>query len=284
MNRYVMPAALAAIGALAVPGAAGAAPKLKAAPSFSGSRLVVTVTSGKKFTARTRPRAVKVAADAATYKLKQGSRTARKSTWRSGTLSAAQLAGLYAKKVRISVKTASGTVKQTRLTPPATAAPAPGAPGGSSPAPYTIPPVPTPPSGPALTAPGVTLTRDDTAGRAALGSGNLLLERVESGSVTMTYYRIFLYGTGVFRVEKADWNQVSGEICDSAARREGTWSFAEGYTFPERGGGVFVVINTVTDGQPARDLLLFGNAQPSTVYVGAAGTPYERNPNMRDQC
>jgi hypothetical protein len=100
----------------------------------------------------------------------------------------------------------------------------------------------------------------------------------------MTYYRIFLYGTGVFRVEKADWNQVSGEICDSAARREGTWSFAEGYTFPEKGGGVIVVISTLTGGQPARDLLLFGNAEPNNVYVGTEGTRYERNPNMRDQC
>ena len=284
MNRFILSSALAAIAALALPGAAGAAPKLKAAPSFSGSRLVVTVTSAKKFTARTRPRAVKVAVGGASYKLKPGARSARKSTWRSGALSAGRLNALYARSVRISVKTLAGTVTQKRSTPAAPAAPAPGAPGGSSPAPYTIPPVPTPPSGPALTVPGVTLTRDDTAGRAALGGGDLLLERVESGSVTMTYYRIFLYGTGVLRVEKADWNQVSGEICDSAARLEGTWSFAEGYTFPERGGGVIVVVNTVTNGQAARDLLLFGNAAPSTVYVGNGGTPYERNPNMRDQC
>ena len=34
----------------------------------------------------------------------------------------------------------------------------------------------------------------------------------------MTYQRIFLYGTGVFHIEKADWNQVSGEICDASAR------------------------------------------------------------------
>ena len=30
--------------------------------------------------------------------------------------------------------------------------------------------------------------------------------------------------------------------------------------------------------------VLFGNAAPSTVYVGKGGTAYERNPNMRDQC
>ena len=276
MKRFIIPSALAAIGALALPGAAGAAPKLKAAPSFSGSRMVVTVTSAKAFTARTRPRAVKVKAGAATYKLKAGARSARKSTWRSGALSAAQLAGLYATKVRITVRTASGTVSQTRSTPAAPAAPAPG--GGTAP---TTPPAGggTPPA-----APGVTHTRDDAAARAALGSGDLLLERVDSGSVTMTYYRIFLYGNGVFRYEKADWNQVSGEICDSAARREGTWSFAEGYTFPEKGGGVAVVINLVVNGQSSRELLLAGNAEPNNVYVGTQGIRFERNPNMRDQC
>ena len=93
--------------------------------------------------------------------------------------------------------------------------------------------MPTPPRGPELTAPGLTLTPDDAAGRAAV-SGDLLLERVESGSVTMTYQRIFLYGNNVFHIEKTDWNQVSGEICDASARSEGTWSFYRGYTFPER--------------------------------------------------
>ncbi len=275
MNRYVMPAALAAVGALALPGAATAAPSLKTKPSFAGSRLVVTVTSGKKFTARTRPRAVKVAAGAATYKLKQGAKSARKSTWRSGALSAAQLAGLYATKVRITVKTASGTVKQTRTAPPA-----PG-PGG----PTTPPTTPGPTGGSAPpAAPGVTLTRDDAAARAALGSGDLLLERMTAGSVTQTYYRIFLYANGVFRYQQADWNSVSGEICDSAARREGTWSFAEGYTFPERGGGVAVVINTVVNGQSARELLIAGPADPNAVYVGTQGIRFEINPNMRDQC
>jgi hypothetical protein len=276
MNRFVLPAALAAAAALTLPGTAGAAPKLKTSPSFSGSRLVVTVTSAKRFTARTRPRAVKVAAGGAGYKLKPGARTARKSTWRSGALGAAQLAGLYATKVRISVKTLAGTVTRMRSTPAAPAAPAPG--GGSAPA--------TPPAGGGTppAAPGVTLTRDDAAAKAALGTGDLLLERVESGSVTMTYYRIFLYGNGVFRYQKADWNQVSGEICDSAARREGTWSFAEGYTFPERGGGVAVVINTITNGQAARELLIAGNADPNAVYVGTAGVRFELNPNMRDQC
>ena len=54
----------------------------------------------------------------------------------------------------------------------------------------------------------------------------------------MTYYRIFLYASSVIRVERADWNEVSGEICDSNARREGTWAFKEAYSSPEQGGGV----------------------------------------------
>ena len=273
MNRFVLPAALVAVGALALPGAATAAPKLTTKPSFAGSRLVVTVTSSKAFTARTRPRAVKVKAGAATYKLKQGAKSARKSTWRSGALSSAQLGALYASKVRISVKTASGTVKQTRTAP---AAPAP---GGTTPGGGTAPGGGTPPA-----APGVTLTRDDAAAKAALGSGDLLLERMTAGSVTQTYYRIFLYANGVFRYQQADWNSVSGEICDSAARREGTWSFAEGYTFPERGGGVAVVINTVVNGQSSRELLIAGPADPNAVYVGTQGIRFEINPNMRDQC
>jgi hypothetical protein len=288
MNRSVMTAALAAAGALALPGAAGAAPKLQTTPSFKGSRLVVTVTSAKTFTKRTRPRAVKVVAGGVAYKLKPGTRTARKSTWRSGTLSAGQRTALYAKQVRITVKTLAGTVTQKRTTPPAPGVPAPGGPAPGGPAPggggiYTPPPVPTPPSAPELTSPNATLTRDDTAGRAAV-SGDLLLERVESGSVTMTYRRIFLYGTGVFRVEKADWNQVSGEICDSSARLEGTWSFLRGYTFPEKGGGVLVEIAIRAGGQSGRDVLVFGNAEPNSVYVGNPGTRYDRNPNLRDQC
>jgi hypothetical protein len=285
MNRSFTLIAVATAGALALPAAAGAAPKLKASPSFSGDRMVVTVTSAMRFTAKSRPRAVKVAAGGAPYELTQAKRSARKSVWRSARLTAGQLGTLSARRVRISIRTAAGTVTQRRSLPRAPAIPAPApAPVGTSPAPWVVPPVPTPPRGPELTAPGVTLTPDDAAGRAAL-SGDLLLERVESGSVTMTYRRIFLYGTGVFRIEKADWNQVSGEICDASARSEGTWSFYRGYTFPEKGGGVIVeIIATVSGGQPARDLLLFGNAEPNSVYVGTAGVRYERNPNMRDQC
>ena len=285
MNRSFTLIAVATAGALALPAAAGAAPKLKASPSFSGDRMVVTVTSAKKVTVKSRPRAVKVAAGGVPYKLTQAKRSARKSVWRSARLTAGQLGTLSARRVRISVKTAAGTVTQRRSLPRAPAAPTPvPGPGGTSPAPWVVPPVPTPPRGPELTAPGLTLTLDDAAGRAAV-SGDLLLERVESGSVTMTYQRIFLYGTGVFHIEKADWNPVSGEICDASGRSDGTWSFYRGYTFPEKGGGVIVeIIATVTGGQPARDLLLFGNAEPNSVYVGTAGDRYERNPNMRDQC
>ncbi len=283
MNRSFALIAVATAGALTLPAAAGAAPKLKASPSFSGDRMVVTVTSAKAFTAKSRPRSVKVAAGGVPYKLTQAKRSARKSVWRSARLTAGQLGTLSARRVRISVRTAAGTVTQRRSLPRAPAVPTPApapAPGGTSPAPWVVPPVPTPPRGPELTAPGLTLTPDDAAGRAAV-SGDLLLERVESGSVTMTYQRIFLYGNNLFHIEKTD----SDAICDASARSEGTWSFYRGYTFPEQGGGVIVeIIATVTGGQPERDLLLFGNAEPNSVYVGADWTRYERNPSMRAQC
>jgi len=44
------------------------------------------------------------------------------------------------------------------------------------------------------------------------------------------------------------------------------------------------IIATETGSHPARDLLLFGNAEPNTVYVGTAAVPYERNPAMQQQC
>lgn len=285
MNRFVLPAALAAAGALALPAAAGAAPKLKTSPSFAGSRLVVTVTSAKAFTKRTRPLAVKVRAVDATYSLSRRARSARKSTWRTGTMGASRLAQLSGTPVRISVRTASGTVKQTRTLPGAPAAPAPPPVSYTPPAGtyFPIQPVPTPPRGPDLTVPGLTLTLDDAAGRAAL-SGDLLLERAEPAGTTTSLHRIFLYGTNALRLETVARDPVAGETCDASAKYEGTWSFYRGYTFPERGGGVIAEIVTVIGGQAARDLLLFSNPAPNTVYVGGEATPYEREPDIREQC
>ena len=221
---------------------------------------------------------MKVTAGGATYKLKRVSRTKRKSVWRSSRLTDAQLAALAGKKVRIRIKTRAGSVSLRRAVPSAPAVP----PGGGT------PPGTNPPGGggalPPAAPPGITLTRDDAAGQQALAGGDLLLERVESGSATMTYYRIFLYASSVIRIEKADWNAVSGEICDSGARREGTWTFKEAYTFPEDGGGVLVKITTTTNGQTGDDLLTFINRDPDNVYVGAGLVKYARNPNMRDQC
>jgi hypothetical protein len=231
------------------------------------------VTSAKAFTSKSRPRAVKVAAGGAPYKLTQARRSARKSVWRSARLTAGQIGALSSRRVQISVRTAAGTVTRRRSLPPAPAAPAPApGPGGSSPAPWVVPPVPTPPSGPVLTSPGLTLTRDDAAGRVAL-NGDLVLERTVGPDA---YDRIFLYSKGVFRTE-----EVSGEVCDF---REGTWAFAEGYTFPENGGGVIVLIATVTNGQVDRALLSFLNSEPNSVAMGTAGVRYERNLKMPDQC
>ena len=183
-----MPAALAVVGALALPGAATAAPKLKTTPSFAGSRLVVTVTSAKTFTARTRPRAVKVAAGAATYKLKAGhadraqehaggpGRSARRSSPgstrpRSGSASGRRRARSSSSGPRRRLRPRRPRAAQR----PAAARPRPRRPTGGG----TAPPA----------TPGVTLTRDDAAGQRGARRGDLLLERVESGSVTMTYHR-----------------------------------------------------------------------------------------------
>lgn len=286
MNRFVMPAALAAVaGALALPGAAVAAPKLTTKASLSGGRMVVMVTSGKKFTRRTRPLAVKVRTVDATYSLSRGARSARKSAWRTGTMSASRLAQLSGTPVRISVRTASGTVKQTRTLPGAAAAPAP------PPVPYTPPagtyfpiqPVPTPPRGPDPLVPGLTLTLDDAAGRAAL-SGGLLLERAVPAGTTTSLRRIFLYGTNALHLEWVDRDPVAGDTCDPSAKHDGTWSFYRGYSFPERGGGVLAEIVTVIDGQAGRDLLLFSNPAPNTISVGGEATPYERTPGLVAHC
>jgi len=276
MNRYIFLLSCAVVVSLAAPNAAGAAPKLKASPSLKAGRLVVTLTSKQALTPKTRPRSVSVASGAATYKLKRVSSAKRKSVWRSKPLAAGQLAALGGKQVRIRVKTRAGALALKRSVP--AAAPAPGPGGGTAPA---------PPAGggaPGANPPGLTLTRDDAAGRQALAGGDLLLERTESGNAVMTYRRLFLYANGLYRFEKADWNSVSGEICDSEARREGSWAFKEGYTFPERGGGVVVKLAITTGGQTADDVLAFANQDPGNVYVGTDLVPFERNPNMRDQC
>jgi hypothetical protein len=280
MNRlFIVVSPLVAVAVLAT-AALAAAPKLKAVPSIKSNRLVVTVTSAKKLKARSQPRKVTAKAGGASYALKLVSRTKKKSVWRSSKLDAAVLAALAGKPVKIKIKTRAGSVAVRRSLPAGTT-PGPGpvgpAPGGQAPAPT---PAPT-----ATPTPGLTFTRNDDAGRQALGTDDLLLERCDcGGSTVLTYYRLFFYANGLFRYEKADWNSVSGEICDSNARREGSWSFAEGYTFPERGGGVAVKVNITTNGQPGNDVLTFANQDPSHVWVGQQLIQFDRNPNMRDQC
>jgi len=275
MNRFVMAAAVALLGTLAVPGAAGAAPKLKAVPALQGGRLVVTVTSAKRFTTKTRPRAVKVAAGGATYRLALASRSSRRSVWRTGRLTDAQLGALSWRTAMITVKTAAGTVTRRRGLP---AAPVPAPAPITAPPPvggtYTPPPVPTPPSAPELTVPGFTLVRDDAAGRAALGT-DLLLEHAETPIV----HRIFLYGTGVVRQEGTD-----GGACDASAKTEGTWGFLRGYAYTENGGGVIVQIASIVNSVQARTLLVFPGTEPNAVYVGSGSTRYERTPGMASQC
>jgi hypothetical protein len=157
-------------------------------------------------------------------------------------------------------------------TPPAT--PATGAPD-----------TPTAPGGP----PGGTVqdqsqaTRNDDAVKARLANG-AFLERTTGGSVTLSYDRVFLYPNGTFRFEHADWNQVSGEICDSSKRQEGTWSFNSGYTFTAQGGGGIAVVNITANGQSGTEILTQYNQDQSHVYVGRNEVKYDVNPNMADNC
>lgn len=133
----------------------------------------------------------------------------------------------------------------------------------------------TPPPAPAQ----IQLTRNDAAGQAAMSAGDLLLERGSCASVTCEYYRVFFYASGVLRAYAVDWNNVSGEICRDGSKIEVNWTFAEGYTYAESGGGVVVKLST-------GDVLAFPNAEPNYVYMAINGqfVWFERNPNMRDSC
>ena len=45
-----------------------------------------------------------------------------------------------------------------------------------------------------------------------------------------------------------------------------------------------VKLAITTGGQTADDVLAFASQDPGNVYVGNDLVPFERNPNMRDQC
>ena len=47
---------------------------------------------------------------------------------------------------------------------------------------------------------------------------------------------------------------------------------------------MIVQIRLTIGTQTGGDLLQFGNATPNIVYVGKSATPYERKPDMREQC
>lgn len=111
-----------------------------------------------------------------------------------------------------------------------------------------------------------------------------MLERCDCGGTVLTYYRVFLYGNGVFKYEQADYLAETGEKCDMDKHREGTWDFKEGWTYPERGGGVAVKISVTANGTTGDDVLLWNNQDASHVGVGPQVTPFEINPNIRDRC
>lgn len=298
MNRsFAALCAMAVLLLLTAP-AAVAAPKFTATAKVlraaAGSQLEVVLQSRKATSARTRPRSVTATVGAKKLKLKRVSAGKRRSVWRSAVLGAADAAaldGLAGKALPLAIGTRSGTArpKPSLTGAPAAVAPvgpAPAAPGG--PAPISPPPAGAqPPAAQVpMAPPGLTLKRDDAAAQSALArAGDLKLERyLSQGSVTMEIARAFFYGNGVFRFYRVDWNSVSGEMCNSASRLEGTWSLKEGYTFPEQGGGIVAKLGVVANGQASDEVLVALNNDPAKVFVGSAQLIFDVNQNMRDSC
>ena len=110
------------------------------------------------------------------------------------------------------------------------------------------------------------------------------MHRYEFGAsgLTAEYRRIWLQD-GSFRRNVVDWMDGPGETCRESVT--GTWAFKEGYTTTYNGGGVVVKVTiTLSNGQSGDDLLSFPNTNPNTVYVGTQSTPYERNPQIMQNC
>lgn len=270
-----MKTTFAAVVAALLFAAPASAASLKATVSLQragdNATIEVKLTSSRAFTAKTRPKSVKVGS----IKLSRVAQKGKVSTWRSAARPAAQIEALAGKKVSIKVTTRAGT-KTVRgnagALPPAQTTPAPPAGTPAPPAPTTI--------GQAQ------LTRNDAAGQAAMGGGDLLLEWASFGTSgrTAEYRRIWFMANGSFRMNFIDWNDVSGEICNHSLI--GTWTFKEGYTTDYNGGGVVVKFGlSLSGGQTGDDLIAFANGDSSTVYVGAQNTlKYSRNPQIAQNC
>ena len=185
--KPTLAAVLAALLLAAVPTTASAASlkaKVSLARAGASATIEVKLTSSRAFTAKTRPRGVKVGA----IKLSRVAQSRKAATWRSAALPAAQVEKLAGTRVAIKVTTRAGT-RTLR--------------GGAGP----LPPAPATPTPPATATPPATsigqatLTRDDAAGHAALGGGDLLLEWASFGSSgrTAEYRRIWFMADGTFR-------------------------------------------------------------------------------------
>jgi hypothetical protein len=267
-----MKTTFAAVVAALLFAAPASAASLKATVSLQragdNATIEVKLTSSRPFTAKTKPKSVKVGS----IKLSRVSQKGKVSTWRSAPKPATQIEALAGKRVSIKITTRAGTKTvhgSAGALPPAQTTPAPPAP---APAPGSIQ--------------QAQLTRNDAAGQAAMAGGDLLLEWASFGSSgrTAEYRRIWFYGDGSFRQNFIDWNDVSGEICNHSLT--GTWTFKEGYTTDYGGGGVVVKIGfTFSNGQTGDDLIAFPNGNSATVYVGVQGTlAYQRNPQITQNC
>ena len=110
------------------------------------------------------------------------------------------------------------------------------------------------------------------------------VHRYEFGAsgLTAEYRRRWLLQDGSFRRNVVDWMDGPGETCRESVT--GTWAFKEGYTTTYNGGGVVVKLTiTLSNGQSGDDVLAFPYSS-STVYVGTNSIPYERNPQIMQNC
>lgn len=114
---------LVAVALYAAPSSAEAA--ISAKPAIKtrdgATRLAVTLTSSKGFTARTRPRRVKVVVGTARYVLRRSAAGETRSMWNTPDLQGARgaaLKQLAGKRVAIKVRTLAGTTTLLRRVPP----------------------------------------------------------------------------------------------------------------------------------------------------------------------
>ena len=241
--------------ALLLPAAEAAAPKLKAkaevARAGDGVRLMVTVTSSKKLTARTKPRAVQVTAEGVSLNLVRGKAKRKSVVWRSTVYrgeQAAAVEGLRGRRLDIRIRTRAGTVKRKATLPAQTTPDSTGGGGSTGGGSTGGGPQITQPSDPKP--PPDVPVRDDA--RFADVMGRSYFQRVyyvQNGNQTNTHdedykfcgARLFHHYTGIAYIYDSDgpWKVLEGSISPDGSKGFGFVEFLqENANFDEEKGKV----------------------------------------------